>query len=202
MEKNISPEERLLRLIRADRPKKARATEQKPAKSPDVSGSGNIIQKAALAISFNLINRILVRALLILGIYFLIDFLIINPDKIEEKVLALGELRGADLVKMPVPLLKPVAYYAQGVKARNLFAAVSRKVRKDLPSSIFMEMVSNLRLQGIISGIKPQAIIEGIKTGQVYFVSPGEYIGEIELKEILPGKVKLNYYGQEAELRI
>ncbi len=199
--KNISPEEKLLRLIRADH-KKVPAREQRPEQKPDASAKQNIIQKAALAISFNLINRILVRILLISGIYFLVDFLIVSPNKIEERVLAIGELNGADLEEAPAPLFKPVFYYTKAVKIRNLFTAAKPKSRRGLPSSIFTEMVSKLRLQGIISGVKPQAIIEDIKTGQVYFVSPGDYIGELELKEILPGKVKLNYYGQEAELRI
>ena len=63
-----------------------------------------------------------------------------------------------------------------------------------------MEMDSKLRLQGIFVGTNPQAIIEDTKSKQVYFLSPGERIGEIELKELLPGKVKLDYYGQETEL--
>jgi len=199
MQDNISPEERLLRLIRGDQ-KKAKEKKQKLAVSADVSTSRHKIKKAVFAISFAVVNRIFIGVLLVLGIYLLMDFLIINPHKIEETVLTLGELKEASLEELSAALFKPVAYYTRGVKARNIFTAVSPRLKRGLPSSSFTEKLSKLKLQGIVSGVTPQAIIEDTKTGQVYFLSPGEYIGEIELKEILPGKVKLNFYGQEAEL--
>ncbi len=67
---------------------------------------------------------------------------------------------------------------------------------------VFNKAMPKLKLQGIIAGANPQAIVEDIKTGRVYFLSLGERIGEMELKQILPGKVKLDYHGQEVELSL
>lgn len=205
MQDNTSPEERLLRLIRGER-KESSPQDKKVANDPKASqlALSGIFKwvKIKEHFSFNQINRMLLGILLILGIYLLIDFLITSPQRIERKVLNTEEVAAAALEipgKIPSSL-KPVSYYSQPVKSKNLFTATSPEIKPARPSLTFLEMVSKLRLQGIVSGANPQAIIEDTRTKQVYFLAPGERIGEIELKQILPGKVRLNYYGQEAEL--
>ena len=216
MQDTISPEERLLRLIRKD-PKKS----AKKEKEEEVSRGLKVFAKKSLAkrlslsgifnlsrikeqLSFNLINQFLFATLLILGIYLLADFLIASPNRIEREILAFEEVKDAalEIPAVTSSSVKPVSHYTQTVKLRNLFTASGSKTEKTLPSPSFMQMVSKLKLQGIVSGINPQAIIEDTKTKKVYFLYPGERIGEIELKRILPGEVKLNYYGQEAKLAL
>lgn len=230
MHDNISPEERLLRLIRGDGRESSRKDE-KITKDLDASQSERVIQeqptlrkkpteKSSLSgkfnlgkikehFSFNQINRILLAIFLILGVYLLADFLITSPNRIEKRILAPlapKEIKGVALgVSDKTPAegrFKPISYYSEPVKSRNLFTTAASKTEQVRPSPSFLEMVSKLKLQGIISGANPQAVIEDTKTKQVYFLSPGERISEMELKEILPGKVKLNYYGQELELAL
>ncbi len=196
---NISPEEHLLRLIRSGQ-QKSFQKQQQPSQNAPGSSATSLIHKAGLALSFNLMHRLALRAFLIMAVYLLLDSLITNAHKLEESVLRLGALQDADLEQSAAALPQPVSYYSQPVKAKNLFAAISPKTRGGLPSSTFMDIVSNLTLQGIISGVDPQAIIQDKKSRQTYYLSPGERIGEIEVGRILPGKVILIYYGQEAEL--
>lgn len=210
---DISPEERLLRLIRADKKKPAQKeglveekTEARPKPKDKVSLSPRLnLAKIKEYFSFNQLNQLLLIVLVILGLYLLTDFLIISPNRIEEKVLAVEAVKDNSLKisqEVAAPAAKPVSYYTQATKTKNLFTATGPETEQERPSASFLEMVSKFKLQGIISGPGLQAVIEDTKTNQVYFLSPGDYIGEIQLKEILPGKVKLTYYGQEAELTL
>lgn len=205
---DISPEERLLRLIRGKHQKTSPKSEGTtkpvlpPTKKEDKSFS---LARMSEYFSFNQINQRLLLVLIILAVYLLGDLLIASPKKIEQKVLALEQvkIKAAEISpEITAPTAEPVAYYTQATKAKNLFTATGPEAEQERPSASFLEIVSKLKLQGIISWPNPQAIIEDSKTQQVYFLSPGDYMGEIQLKEILQGKVKLNYYGQEAELAL
>lgn len=217
MQDNIGPEERLLRLIRKDTDRLTKKEElaediktlakKRPGRRFSLSAIFNL-SKMRMSFSFNLVNRLLFIAFLIMGIYLSVDFLIAGPHKIEGEIPAFGELDNAalEIPAVSPSSLEPVSYYTQTVKSRNLFIASDSNSKTDQalssPTPPFMEMVSKLRLQGIISGSNPQAIIEDTKTEKVYFLSPGDRIGEIELKQILSGEVRLNYYGQEAKLAL
>lgn len=207
MQDNTSPEGRLLCLIRGDHEKLSRSQEQ-IVKDIELSQSKEVIQKSfslSKKFSFSLINQILLAIFIILGIYLATDFLINNSDKIEKRISSFRETtnRSLTIQAKADTSLKPFSYYAEPLKSRSLFAGSPTKTNQGKPSASFLEMVSKLKLQGIVSsGSSPQAIIEDTNTRQVYFLSPGESIGEIELKRILQGKVRLGYYGQEAELSL
>lgn len=196
MQNNISPEEKLLRLIKGERQKAESVKEEKP-----------VLQKQRFSLKdlrLIPINHFLMAVFLILGIYLVADLFVSCSGRIEQEVLSLRDLEGGVLEMPPVSVAsqKPLSYYTESLQARNLFAAQDVQDTQAKATASFLEMVSKLKLQGIISGPNPQAIIEDTKTRQVYFVAPGENIGEIKLKRILPGKVKLNYYGQETELAL
>jgi hypothetical protein len=213
MHDNFSPEERLLRLIRGETKKTIKKDENKlfafdvmPSKQPIRKRQIYNFGKLQHSFSFNLINHLFLFTLLILATYLIIDFFVNRPASIEHRIVT---LRGVKATTLEVPqdievgpeLGKPISYYVQPVTSRNIFTA-SFETKQTPASPTFVEMVSKLKLQGIISGIDPQAVIEDTESKQTYFLSPGEYIGEIELRQILPGKVKLGYYGQEIELAL
>lgn len=200
MQDNISPEERLLRLIRRKRSKPL-PKEEKKNKNTQVDQTQKARPRISLpTFSFELLSRILLMVLLILGICLLLDFLLVKPKKIDE--IKSDGPQVLDKIPVAQAPLEPLSYYTESVKSINLFTASSQVTEQTQPSPTFMQMVSSLKLQGIVSGPSPQAIIEDIKAKQVYFLSPGDYIGEIKLKEIFPGRVKLEYYGQVAELSL
>ncbi len=202
MQDNISPEERLLRLIRGEHQKPSGQGKQVSGKAQSPARAAKIARQGYRGrFSFNQTNRILLACFLSLSIYLLADFFITGLGKFKERVLAARETNGrAFEIPVQPSEVPPVSYYSQAVRAKDLFGAPSPAVKQAPPSSTFLEMVSKLKLQGIISGTNPQAVIEDTNTRQVHFLSPGESIGEIELKRILPGKVQLDYYGQVAEL--
>lgn len=189
MQDNISPEEKLLHLIRRKRSKPL-SKERERTKDTQLIQT----QKAKL------LSRVLLVILLILGICLILDFLLVKPMRIDEIKSELPQV----LEKIPVAQaqLEPLSYYTEPAKSVNLFTASSQSTEEIQPSPTFMQMISSLKLQGIVSGDNPQAIIEDINAKQVYFLAPGDYIGEIKLKEVFPGKVTLEYYGQVAELSL
>lgn len=221
MQDNISPEEKLLHLIRGEHKKPLRKEKQLREKI-EVSPPKKLTQQVSLIkktwvrkLSFNLIGGIALVIFLIFGIYLLANFVITTPKKTEQGNLALAfldsrYLTGAGKLKdeaLQTPeetfvLFKPVSFHKRSVDSEELLTATAFETKQARPESFFTEIVSKLRLQGIISAPNPQALIEDSQTKQLYFLSPGERIGEIELKQILPGKVKLGYYGQEAELKL
>lgn len=207
MQDNTSPEGRLLCLIRGDHEKLSRSQEE-IVKDIELSQSKEAIQKSfslSEKFSLNLINQILLAIFLISGVYLAADFLINNSDKIGKRISSFREAKNGNLIIQAKAdtSLKPFSYYAEPLKSRSLFAGPGTKTNQGEPTASFLEMVAKLKLQGIVfSGSNPQAIIKDTNTQQVYFLSPGESIGEIELKKVLQGKVKLGYYGQEAELSL
>jgi hypothetical protein len=159
-------------------------------------------------VKFNLIIRSLSAVFLILGIYLLISVLTAAPEKIEESILLfkgngenLAEVKELSAKVAAAELDEPLVYYTGPVKEKNLFTAAGEQTQA-VSTPSFKEKISSLNLQGIISGDSPQAVIVDKKSKQTYFLSAGEYIGEIEVKEILPGRVRLNYLGQETELAL
>ncbi|MFC1632044.1 hypothetical protein ACFL1I_01730 [Candidatus Omnitrophota bacterium] len=187
MQDNISPEERLLRLIR----KPAKKTAQKNQIAQPKLTKRDPEQR---------FFPILLPVLALLAAYFIFDLLSARPQRpVQFTPQALSLPRQ---LSPEVETAKPLAYYLEPIKAKGLFADSGPTTAALAPSATFTEIVSQLKLQGIISGPEPQAVIEDTRTKKVHFLSPGGYIGEIELTEILPGKVKLNYHGQEAELAL
>ncbi|NQT00157.1 MAG: hypothetical protein HQ595_03650 [Candidatus Omnitrophica bacterium] len=187
---NVSPEERLLRLIRKGRKPSAPKQKEQP----------QVVKQKRLVFSYELFSRILPLICVILGFYLLVDLLILKPKRIVQTNSQSTEIQG----NQPAPEVstKPLSFYKDPVKSKQLFTATAATAEQAQASATFKEMIANLKLQGIISGPSPQAVIEDAQSGRVYFLSPGEQIGEIELKAILPGKVKLLYQGQEIELSL
>ena len=62
------------------------------------------------------------------------------------------------------------------------------------------DLVKQLNLVGIIAGENPQAVIEDKNTQKTYYLNKGQFLGEIQLEDILEGKIIINHKGQRFEL--
>ncbi|MFH1245469.1 MAG: hypothetical protein V1662_03205 [Candidatus Omnitrophota bacterium] len=174
------------------------------------SGAGPLISfagKRKIAVSpGNLLNSVLLVILIVLGVFFIGDLLIITPGWMKAKVGALQETQEAFL-KIPgggalsSGTVLP-SYYTQPVQSKDLFTVTPAESAYTSALPSLAEVTSKLKLQGVISQPNPQAIIENVQTKETFFISPGERIGEIELKEILPSGVKIIYQGLELELSL
>lgn len=211
MEKGISPEERLLRLIK----KGSKPTEPTEKKDEGISKVGPKMgipkakgaeeQKARVGTraqkreTIKVISRFLLLFLLILGGYLLFDLITSRPGEILVEIPgALEEVPEAELVTP----LQPYEFYTKEIGKRELFTPlIPREAGKPEAVVTLKDLAADLSLIGVIeSDSRLQAIVEDRKQRKTYFLYKGDSIGEIEVKDVLEGKVILGYEDEELEL--
>lgn len=198
MEKGISPEERLLRLIKKGT-KPQGLTEKKDEGISAEKQKARLVTKEQKRESIKVISRFLLLFLLLLGGYFLFELITSRPaDILVEIPGALEEVPEAE----PVTLLQPFEFYTKEIGRRELFTSlIPKEEGKPEPVVTLKDLTANLSLIGIIeSDSRLQAIVEDRKQQKTYFLYKGDSIGEIKIKDILEGKVILGYGEEELEL--
>lgn len=189
MSGNISPEEKLLRLIKGDKKK----TKETPLTHP------KLIPVLKYPVSLN-IRKIIKAAFIISCIFLIFTFIrpFISPEKIELP-------KAATQTGLPPetelrPQAKPYDFYSEGIRDRRIFGEqVSPEAAKPL-SIVSSDLTKDINLIGVILGDNPQAIIEDKKTQKNYYVTKGQFIGEFQVDDIQEGKVILIYEGRKFEL--
>jgi hypothetical protein len=200
---NISPEERLLRLIRGKK-KEGTPLEKKPASvpldlKPSVKHSIYPIVQKYLAFFYEprkIVMITLGASLIYLAASFIYPLLglgkiklpQVTPEKIIESKIE------------PTQEIKPYEFYLEAAKGRQIFGSVSGQGAEQPASSINADLIKDINLVGIISGENPQAVIEDKKAQKTYYVTKGQFIGEFQVDDIQEGKIILNYNGQKYEL--
>ena len=206
---HLSPEERLLQLIRR-RPKKEEPPS--PVSAQPVSHLPKVHRKLQIPVGngkvlsiFKKVNRVLGIALAVLGAIFCVTFVIgkVFPG-------ASGSLKGQSLETLKTlgrtspseeNSRKPYSYYAEEIEKRNIFGPSLYTETGQAPGEpALKESVKDLNLLGIVTGKTPQAIIEDKKEGKTFFVNKGDAIGLLRVEEILEDKVVLNYRGERVDL--
>lgn len=188
--KEITPEEKLLRLIKQDK---------KDGSKPKI---GLLIHRGRFPL-LKLIYFGLIPILAIVFLIFLWDFLVLQNRiaKIETSVPKeqLTEPIEAQLTR-ELPSLPEIE---ELVQKKSIFApdtespsSVNKEISKEGPSG------SNLKLLGVITGIKPQAIIEDSNLKRTHFLYKGDTFGEYKVIQIKEGKVILEHRGEEIELNM
>ncbi|MEW5758169.1 MAG: hypothetical protein AB1755_01670 [Candidatus Omnitrophota bacterium] len=177
MNKNITPEEKLLKIIKADT---SPLNRQKIKTKPNFSF---------------LLNTVLIIFIIFLCAYLIFNIFIKQP---QDKEVVLVEKK-EDSKELPLQHLtlnidKDIfAIENQEAKEENL------QTSKGQPSEIFINrMLSQFNLVGIIA--VNEAIIEDRNTNKTYFVHKGETFLGIKIKDIKEDKVILESNGQEAQL--
>lgn len=211
MKDDISPEERLLRLIRNPKKKNNQdiviekekksplpALDLKPVPRPTIHP---LFQKY---LSFVYIQKIISVGFIVAGIYFIFSF--INP-RIGFKKNDLPAVTEEKVMETETEFKKqegrPFEFYLEGVKDKQIFGSLAQPEtqKEQVPSTeASADLIKDMNLLGIISGEKPEAIIEDKKIGKTYYVTKGQSIGEFQVEAIQEGKVILNYHDQLYEL--
>lgn len=203
MTEYISPEEKLLRLIRGQKSNKPQVISQ-PQKNTlsAIKSANDFLSKFFFKI--NLQNAIIIVALLA-GAYLLISliypFFGLNKIKVPKS----GEQNFKPQAPAVIPQEKPFDYYQQKLGNKQIFGQAQGQAGSGgaLPvSGAAAELIKDIALVGIIAGANPQAIIEDRKTQKTYYVVKGQMVGEFQVEDILEGKIILNYRGQRYELGI
>ena len=97
---------------------------------------------------------------------------------------------------------RPFEQYAQSAKQHKIFNAL---MSADADQAIIVSesnMVKDLTLLGIIGDADPQAIIEDKRSHSTYYVNKGKMIGDMQVADILQGKVIIQYGGERYELNL
>lgn len=182
MNENISPEEKLLRLIR------------NPAKSQPQERAGI---KIPVRMPFQSPEKFSFMPNLI-WVCFVLScvYLIVVPYKQPQ----LPELQEAEPVKskMDEPAIKPYDFYVDAVKKRPIFTVAQQEQRAQAAAG--QDLTKDFVLMGIISGDVPQAVIENKKAQKTYYLNEGQFIDGFQVADIQEGKVILEYNGQKFEL--
>lgn len=207
MESDLTPEEKLLKLIKegASKPKQEETQSHvqleslNPLSPKKFSRPGSdhfqIVRKLSI-----LMGAFIVFLVSILGYQYLIG----------EPVLPLPLRKGAHVESLELPSTAPKVAesfesYAKVFEGRNIFKVIGAPPPISTPTERALslsDLVKNLSLSGIISGESPQAIVEDRSNGQIYYVESGDYIGPIQVIEVGDDHVLLRYADEEGQLTL
>jgi len=212
MPSELTPEEKLLKLIKEGRPN----TEPKPAVVPVVENSFdeksvpyNASQGRKKKQRHSKMRKTYfmffflwaVISLLCLGLGYQLIF--------QRAILPMPQIKKAALGNFAVPAAESIpadAYekYQKVFEGRNIFKTIGDPppVISVEKSATFSELTRNLFLSGIIDGDKPQAIIEDRSNGQIHYVESGDFIGSIQVVSVGSDHVILRYADEEGQLTL
>jgi type II secretory pathway component PulC len=203
MTDNILPEEKLLRLIKGG---KNLASNASGADNSEEYSKRTKKREKFPQINFNYgkfsLRRISVLLLIFSLLYLLSSFIypMFNQKTIE--ISKSEKNAGYRITKKELPAIaqKPLTHYLEATSAKKIFKNPSLKEPAGPVGAASADLIRDINLVGIISGPEPQAIVEDKKAQKTYYLRKGQYIGELQLEDILTGKIILNYNGQKFEL--
>lgn len=217
MTDNISPEEKLLRLIRGE--KKAPADNPGPAVAPKpIKSEKENLPAAQLKLPAHkfkpfsgrkfffvqdiqkVLLFVLLGSLVFLAVSFAYPWLALRKSRVTAVPLAKNKTPAIPLVKKES---RPLDYYMEGLRNHQIFGDASGQGGATAPSiAAEAQTIKDINLLGVILGDNPQAIVEDKKTQKTYYVTKGQFIGDFQVEEIRQGKVILNNKGERFELNI
>jgi hypothetical protein len=188
MRENISPEEKLLRLIRG---------QKKPANLPQDAPR----LKKSLSLKIPRHPQKILLVILGLSCFYLLVSLIYPWVALKKiKLPAPGSEKIGELKPNLGENAKPLDYYEKEISGRQIFgAAAGQSTAANIANA---DILKDINLVGIISGESPQAVIEDKKAGRTYYVSKGQFIQDMQVIDIQEGKIILTYRGQNYELHL
>lgn len=207
MRDNISPEEKLLKLIRGEKKpgRPAVVPAVAPAPQPQkvilpLLKKNPFLSSMQLRFAFLTPKKILTALFALSCLYLTISFIYpwVALEKIRLPKIKAEKINEARAKEEP----KPYEYYVQGIPKRQLFVnpAMAGQEGGAAAAMINVDLIRDISLVGIISGEPAQAVIEDKKNQKTVYVNKGQFIGDFQLEDIKEGKVILNYKGQMYEL--
>ena len=204
MPEEISPEEKLLRLIRKkERPSHQNDTAANPAEAPRSQASSKTEKKKENKQLLLVLEKLLFLACVVLLVYAAYEFLFVRMDIgriLKEKI-----PKPEDLIIEEVPISQnrqPYIYYAEQIKKRDIFESPLYKKENEnpVPQTTVSDITRSLRLVGIVLDKNDEAIIEDLESRQTFFVHKGDHIKDAVVEEIQESKIILLYNNQRVEL--
>lgn len=197
MKENIAPEEKLLRLIRGPKKQAQGGPANIAAKTPARAKFAGL--KFRLPANLD-VNRIIRIAFILASLYLAFSLLYPFFGIKKIKLASVTKEITVDKKDTDEPAVKPYEYYAADLKNRQIFGTPAAQQAAGPVSAANADLIKDISLVGIISGENPQAVIEDKKSQKTYYLTSGQFIGEIQVEKILDGKIILNYKGERFEL--
>lgn len=216
MKEHLSPEEKLLRLIKG-KSSKPKITLQVPTVSAELKpqrkpGWLKIDLRLGFKDALRSFERIFFSAAgvkTVLWAAFIFSCIYLGLSLIYPlfglRTIALPKVdmrSGNGTVQLTAKENKPFEYYVEAAKGKQIFGGEVLQESGAVPVRGSAELVKDLNLLGVISGENPQAVIEDKKIQKSFTVTKGQFVGEFQVEDIKDGKVMLNYQGQRFELSI
>jgi len=198
MKDSILPEEKLLKLIRADKKTKPSGL----AVSGATPAKKHNIKSFSINFPYIAFNKI-IKFVFFISLFYLVVSLVhpvFTSNKIKlPQVEAKERLPEKKEILAQVTAIKPYDFYSLGIKGRNIFSSAAVDLEKPIGTAS-ADLIKDINLVGIVSGEEPQAIIEDKKAQKTYYLRKGQFMGQLQLADIKDGKIILSYEGQMYEL--
>lgn len=218
MHKNISPEEKLLSIIKGKQnpPESAAPKPETKDALPFPRIPWNKIDgyiSAALkndffknsildAQTFRVFNKCAVIITFIVAGYIMLDMILVSPSRKAASLIAKARHSGAltEPAGKAMPIeTKGYSYYSNKMSGKNIFGPGSNiQTESTVPSAELSD--NSLGLVGIIPGDSPQAIVEDKKNQKTYYLVEGQSINGITVEDINEDKAILEYRGKKITL--
>lgn len=220
MQRDISPEEKLLSIIKGKQARpdsdKAPMPEAKNPRAGMVDAPGKKLDDFICKVLKNdffknsifdpgtlrVFNKYMVIALVIIASYFILDMLLVKPARNAASVISI-----VSSSRMPVPITekampietKNYSYHSGKIAEKNIFSG-SAYGQGDSPDGAASDDAANIKLVGIVPGENPQAIIEDTKNQKTYYLIKNQSVNDINVEDVSEGKVILEYRGKRMTL--
>ena len=208
MKDNITPEEKLLKIIENPNVEKAKLPLKGKKSSSAVFAKANFckgfrIDKDILKnIDLAAGNKMLAGICVIVTAFLIFDLIRINMNlgrRFEKlsKGLAVSKMETKQ-ISLPDINLDAVLREA---RRRNIFTFIPQKAQASGAATPAVETAGNLKLVGILWSQNPQAMIENSQENKTHLLSAGEQFGQFKVKTILRDKVVIQKGEEQWELR-
>jgi hypothetical protein len=97
---------------------------------------------------------------------------------------------------------KPFESYMQSVMQHQIFNTVMPEAASEAIIATESDRVKDFALMGIIADSDPQAILEDKKSHEIYYVRQGQSVGEMKIASIEARKIIIQYRGARYEFSL
>jgi hypothetical protein len=151
-------------------------------------------------------NKYAVIVTALIAIYLILDLIFVSPSRKAASLIARASVSRPLVLpegkRMPIET-KGYSYYSNRMSGRNIFGGSSYLQTESQDSGIESSAEisgGNIGLVGIIPGNNPQAIVEDKKNQKTYYLLKGQSINGITVEDINEDKVALEYRGKKMTL--
>ena len=208
MEKdNITPEEKLLKIIESPDVQKRRIPVSAKIRSlsalplKDWLNNFHLDKDSFKRFNLKLVNKIIAIVCILITIVWFFNFLSTSIKLSKRfKQVAIDQTISTQEEQARQKIDVNVEEATTQAKRRNMFTLLPSKEEAQAAVNIGLTL-GNLKLVGILWSDNPQAMIENTKEQKTYFVSSGDKIGDVEVRKIFRDKVMVGKDAEEWELR-